>query len=158
MNKTILVVLSALVIYCGLQINPTQSAQADYRIMEASGEVSKSTSASQPPNCRQPEICLSLLKAGFKEDQLQLMLAISEAESHFRLDAIGDVSLQNKTWGVSVGILQIRTLKTQNKGCRDYDKLMGDLDAQTSCAYQIWQTQDYNAWSAYLNGSYKQFM
>lgn len=113
---------------------------------------------SEPKTYAHQEISDALRRAGFNDDQIPLMLAIAGGESHWRIDAIGDTTITNKTWGVSVGIFQIRTLKTASKGCRDYDQLMNNLDAQASCAYQIWQSQGYKAWSAYSNGSYKNFL
>lgn len=88
----------------------------------------------------------------------RLMLAIAKAESGLRLDALGDTTITDRTWGPSVGVFQIRTLKTQHKGCRDYEKLSGDLAFQVDCAKQIYDSQGLNAWSAYTNGSYRRFL
>ena len=95
-------------------------------------------------------------EAGFPDPHL--MVAIVKAESGMRIDARGDIKLQDNTWGVSVGLFQIRTLKTQNRGCRDESRLAGNVDAQVSCAKQIFDSQGYKAWSAYTNGAYKRFL
>jgi|JI10StandDraft_1071094.scaffolds.fasta_scaffold291758_3 hypothetical protein len=113
-----------------------------------------------PPYCiERNDICESMRKAGFQEDQLNLMMAISRAESGWRIEALGDTTITNKTWGPSVGVLQVRTINPGHpQGCRIREQLNMNLDAQTSCGYQIYKSQGYKAWSAYLNGSYKKFL
>lgn len=98
----------------------------------------------------------AIVEAGFPDPGL--MVAIAKAESGLRIDALGDTTITDHVWGPSIGVFQIRTLKTANKGCRDIDALSGDLESQVSCAKQVWDTQGYKAWSAYLNGSYKKFL
>lgn len=95
-------------------------------------------------------------EAGFPDPHL--MVAIVKAESGMRIDAIGDIALQDNTWGASVGLFQIRTLKTQNKGCRDESVLANNVDAQVSCAKQIFDSQGYKAWSAFSSGIYKKYL
>ena len=81
------------------------------------------------------------------------MVAISEAESHCRADAKGDMNItyeQNgRTYGYSIGALQVRILPG-----REWIEA-GDY---YEGAHQIWLSQGYNAWSVYNNGSYLQFL
>lgn len=113
-----------------------------------------------PPYCvERNDICESLRKAGFQENQLNLMMAISRAESGWRIEALGDTTITNKTWGPSVGVLQVRTINPgRPQGCRVREQLNMNLDAQTACGYQIYRSQGYKAWSVYLNGAYKKFL
>lgn len=92
----------------------------------------------------------------------RLMLAIAKAESGLRLDALGDTTITDRTWGPSVSIFQIRTLKGETgKGtCRDIKELQKyDLKFIVHCAYIIsGNGTNYKPWSAYLNGSYKKYL
>lgn len=97
-------------------------------------------------------------KAGFKGEQIEIMAAISRAESGSDMRCIGDETLTNSEWGISYGLFQVRTLRTQNKGCRDLSRLTEDLQAQADCAFQIWKSQGFRAWSVYSNGKYRQWL
>ena len=59
------------------------------------------------------QIYTLLLQGGFSPDKARLMTAIAQAESARNPGAIGDVALQNGTWGPSVGLFQVRTLKAE---------------------------------------------
>ena len=50
------------------------------------------------------QIYTLLLQGGFSPDKARLMTAIAQAESSRNPGAIGDVALQNGTWGPSVGL------------------------------------------------------
>ena len=84
---------------------------------------------------------------------INTMVAISQAESHCRADAVGDTSLtyqQNgRTYGYSVGALQVRILPGR-EWCEDGDYY--------ECAHKIWLGQGYNAWSVYTSGKYRQYL
>lgn len=81
------------------------------------------------------------------------MVAIAQAESHCRADALGDTSLtfeQNgRIYGYSVGALQVRILPGR-EWCEN-----GDYFA---CAHLIWEGQGYNAWSVFTSGKYLQYL
>ena len=81
------------------------------------------------------------------------MVAISQAESHCREDALGDTSLtfeQNgRTYGYSIGPLQVRILPGR-EWCEAGDYY--------ECAHTIWAGQGYNAWTVYKNGRYLAFL
>lgn len=54
-------------------------------------------------------------KAGItSRSDLQAAIAVAMAESGGNPDAVGDVSLQNATWGPSYGLWQIRSLKAES--------------------------------------------
>ena len=81
------------------------------------------------------------------------MVAIAQAESHCRADAVGDTSLtyqQNgRTYGYSVGALQVRILPGR-EWCENGDYY--------ECAHTIWKGQGYNAWSVYTSGKYRRYL
>lgn len=104
----------------------------------------------------------ALLDAGFGPAQALIMVAIAGAETggSFNDTVLGDVSLENNTWGPSVGVFQIRTLKQQTgRGTdRDIAALQGNLSAQAKAAYHISSSgRDFTPWSTYTSGKYQQY-
>lgn len=99
-----------------------------------------------------------LQKAGFVGEQVEIMSAISHAESGSDLRCIGDEMLQDRVWGVSFGLWQIRTLKNPNGSCRNIGVLRDNIEAQAICAKQIYDSQGYKAWSVYTNGKYRRWL
>lgn len=87
---------------------------------------------------------------------VNVMTAISKAESGCRLNARGDGHLtfqQNgRTYGYSLGPLQVRILP----GREHCDTL--NTSVLVRCAYDIYKNQGYRAWSVYLNGCYARFL
>lgn len=81
------------------------------------------------------------------------MVAISQAESHCRHDALGDTNLtydeNGRTYGYSIGPLQVRILPGR-EWCETGDYY--------ECAHIIWAGQGYNAWSVFSSGKYLQFL
>lgn len=81
------------------------------------------------------------------------MVAISQAESHCRADAKGDMSLtydmNGRTYGYSIGALQVRILPGR-EWCETGDYYQ--------CAHNIWLGQGYGAWSVYKNGRYLAYL
>lgn len=81
------------------------------------------------------------------------MVAISQAESHCRADAMGDTNItyseNGRTYGYSVGALQVRILPGR-EWIETGDYYEG--------AHQIWLSQGYRAWSVYSNGRYLDFL
>lgn len=72
------------------------------------------------------------------QSDLQAAIAIALAESSGNPNAVGDVRLQNGTWGPSVGLWQIRSLRAETgKGtARDVNKLK-DPTFNARSMYQI---------------------
>lgn len=107
------------------------------------------------------DVYADLLAAGFPPDQATVMTAIAGAESGYDDTALGDVQLQDATWGPSFGEFQIRTLKaaTGTGSPRDISALAGDDQAQAAAAYQISQGgRDFTPWSVFTSGAYQAFL
>ena len=109
----------------------------------------------------------NLLKAlhsqGFRGKSLQTAFAVALAESGGRAGARGDVDLQNKTYGPSLGLFQIRSYKDPKKwgdsGQWRDGKRLTDPSFNVKAAWNISnQGQNWKAWSAYKNGSFSQFL
>lgn len=108
------------------------------------------------------EDILRLAKAaGFSGMSLQTIAAIGLAESGGRTNAQGDVNIQDAKWGPSVGVWQVRTLKSdKGKGTtRDIDALLADPSKQAKSAWEIsGGGQNFKPWSVYTAGKYKSNM
>lgn len=107
------------------------------------------------------EVYAALVRAGFTSPAAVVMTAIAGGESGWDDTAVGDVGLQNSTWGPSVGAFQIRTVKreTGSHSIRDIGSLQGNLDVQAAAAYQISrQGKDFSPWTVYTTGRYQQFL
>lgn len=101
-----------------------------------------------------------LRAAGATAAQATMLTAIGGAESGLDPAAVGDVGLENGTWGPSLGIWQVRTLKSDTgKGTsRDANHLSGNPAAQAAAAVAILKGQGLSAWSTYTSGAYQKFM
>lgn len=77
--------------------------------------------------------------AGFRGEALVNMIAIAGRESAFNPGSVGDVKLQNGTWGPSVGLFQIRTLKgdTGTGSARDIARLQNNPLEQAKAAFEL---------------------
>lgn len=107
------------------------------------------------------EVYQALIGAGWPPQQAITMTAIAGAESGWRDDAMGDVNLQNATWGPSFGLFQIRTLKreTGRGTVRDLTALSGDLAFQAKAAWEISRHgTDFSPWTVYKTGRYRDFL
>lgn len=88
---------------------------------------------------RAAEIADLAYDAGIRtQSDLQAAVAIALAESAGDPNAVGDVALQNATWGPSLGLWQIRSLKAETgKGTtRDANKLK-DPKFNAKAMYEI---------------------
>ena len=107
------------------------------------------------------QIYTLLLQGGFSPDKARLMTAIAQAESSRNPGAIGDVALQNGTWGPSVGLFQIRTLKSETGtgSDRDIQRLLNNPAEQVRAAMKISNGgSNLRPWSTYTNGAYLKFL
>lgn len=75
--------------------------------------------------------------------------AVAYAESGLRPDAVGDTT----TAYASYGVFQIRALP----GRPAPDKLK-DYRYNIKYAYDMWCSQNWYPWSAWLNGSFKNYL
>lgn len=98
-------------------------------------------------------------QAGFRGQDLITSVAVALAESSARADAIGDQSLQDSTWGPSIGLWQVRSLNSEygTGGLRDGSRL-SDPSFNAHSAYILFKSSGWNPWSAHKNGNYKQFL
>lgn len=95
--------------------------------------------------------------AGLSAPRAVIATAIALAESGGRADAVGDVSLENGTWGPSVGLWQIRSLKsaTGSGATRDASQLANPSFNAQSMAAISHGGSDFGAWSTYTSGAYR---
>lgn len=105
------------------------------------------------------EVARHCHRAGFGGEALVTIVAIARGESGFNPEAVGDVGLQDGTWGPSVGLLQVRCLRVERGtgGIRDE---VANLDPGHNAAAG-WEISDhgrrFSPWSVFSSGSYKQF-
>lgn len=100
-------------------------------------------------------------KAGFSADTAIIATAIAMAESGDNPKARGDISLETSYWGPSVGLEQIRTVKSQTgKGTdRDIAHLDDDPLANMIAAYDISSHgKDFTPWTTYTSGKYRTYL
>jgi len=107
------------------------------------------------------QIYTLLLQGGFDQREARIMTAIAQAESARNPGAVGDVALQTSTWGPSVGLFQIRTLKSETGtgSDRDIERLMNNPAEQVKAARNIAGGGDnFRPWSTFKNGAYLKFL
>lgn len=99
-------------------------------------------------------------RAGFAGEALVTMIAIALAESGGDPDNIGDETITTSTWGPSVGLAQIRSLRAHfGRGLvRDADRL-DEADFNMRSAYAISSGgTNWRPWSAWTSGKYRGFL
>lgn len=99
--------------------------------------------------------------AGFSATSAVVATAVALAESGGDPASVGDQSLANSTWGPSVGLWQVRTLKskTGTGDTRDIAALTGNIAAQAKAAFSISNGGiDWQPWSVFNSGTYQTFM
>lgn len=99
----------------------------------------------------------ALLIENFGANQLNIAKAIMRAESGCRHDAVGDNHItyaQNgTTYGMSCGLFQIRFLPGR-PNCEQ----MKNPSENIAYAGQLFRSQGFRPWSAFLNGSFRKFL
>jgi hypothetical protein len=101
--------------------------------------------------------------AGWPEAQLDIGQAIAQAESQCYSDAVGDITLASEKWGPSIGLFQVRSLRSpQSFGGVDIWRYAWPLrqplyNAAAALAITKGGT-DFAAWSVFTSGSYKQYL
>jgi hypothetical protein len=104
-----------------------------------------------------------LVDAGYSHTAAITQTAIGMAESSLRPTAVGDVGLEDKTWGPSVGLFQERTLKAA-PGQPGYNKfrdpnLLKTPEQQAAAAYATSSGgTHFTAWTTFLNGAYIKYL
>jgi hypothetical protein len=107
------------------------------------------------------EMYRDLREAGFSRSSAITMVAVGLGESGGNDTAVGDVSLEDSTWGPSVGLYQVRTVKSKTGSGtdRDISALMGDPDRQAQAAWDISNNgTDFTPWTVYKSGEYQKYL
>ena len=107
------------------------------------------------------DVYAQLIAAGWDPQAAVTMTAIAGAESGYDNANLGDVNLENATWGPSYGLFQIRTLKsaTGTGADRDISRLASGDAEQARAAWDISRGgTDFSPWSTYTSGAYQQFL
>ncbi|WP_279581687.1 hypothetical protein [Fodinicola feengrottensis] len=100
-------------------------------------------------------------QAGFTDQGAVIMTAIAGAESGYDDADLGDVGLENETWGPSYGLFQVRTQKsaTGTGGDRDQTWLAASDLNQAKAAYAISSGgTNFGPWTTYTSGKYQSFL
>jgi hypothetical protein len=100
---------------------------------------------------------------GFPESTLDVAQAVAQAESQCYEDAVGDITLVTAKFGPSVGLFQIRSLRSpQSFGASDRPRIAFALRNRfynASAALTISKGgTDWSAWSTFANGSHTPFL
>lgn len=106
------------------------------------------------------QVYITARAAGFSVYAAVTATAIALAESSGNPAAIGDTNLTTATWGPSVGLMQIRSLKADSGTgkSRDATKLTDPL-FNMKAAYAISAGgTSWGAWSTFTNGTYKKYL
>lgn len=98
--------------------------------------------------------------AGLSDGAAKIATAVAGAESRYNTAAIGDVSLEDSTWGPSVGLWQIRSVKAQTGtgGDRDASRLTDPTFNAKAMASISNGGAHWTAWSTYNSGAYKAYL
>jgi LysM repeat protein len=107
------------------------------------------------------QLAQHVVRGGFVGEERAIGVAIVLAESSGRSDAIGDVSLEDATFGPSVGLFQIRSLKADKGSGRTRDEL-ANLDPATNArhARQVFLDAGsrFTPWSTFNSGAHRRFL
>lgn len=106
------------------------------------------------------QIAALALGAGWSPGDATTATAIALAESSGRTDAVGDEHLTDSTWGPSIGLWQVRSLRAEDGSgaARDATRLT-DPQFNARAAYQISSGGGtWRPWSMYTNGGYRRHL
>lgn len=107
------------------------------------------------------QVYADLRQVGFSPAAAVTETAIAGAESGWDDTAVGDVRLENNTWGPSYGLFQVRTLKRQTGQGSDRDLswlAASDLN-QAKAAYDISHGgTNFSPWTTYTSGAFQRFL
>lgn len=99
-------------------------------------------------------------QAGFNPAAATTAAAIGMAESGLVTNSRGDVGKQDSYWGPSVGLMQIRSVKSETGTGKDRDISRLDDPLQNMiAAYNISSKgRDFSPWTTYNDNMYKKFL
>lgn len=107
------------------------------------------------------EVYAAARAAGLSAAQAVIATAIAAAESSFNDTAVGDTSLETNVWGPSVGVWQVRTLKsaTGTGSDRDITALQGNLARQAQAMRNLsGGGTNWSPWTVYKSGAYARYL
>lgn len=109
------------------------------------------------PRLNPEQVAKLALDAGLTPEAAKIAVAVAKGESGYRTDAVGDVSLQDATWGPSIGLWQIRSVKAEEgKGtARDASRLTDPAFNARSMAQISNRGRNWQPWTVYRTGAYK---
>lgn len=95
--------------------------------------------------------------AGLGHDAAVTATAIAKAESGLRTDARGDTGITTGTWGPSIGLWQVRSLKTETGTgrSRDANRLTDPAFNARSMVSISGGGSNWGPWSVYKSGAYR---
>ena len=111
-------------------------------------------------------------RAGWPEPLVRLAGAIAMAETRGYNERVGDQRIETDKWGPSVGLMQLRTLRSQTGtgGPRDIERVRDPLENMRA-ALQLYRGDDLeiggevyyepgglDQWATYEEGIYKDFL
>lgn len=99
-------------------------------------------------------------QTGLSRDEAITATAIAIAESGLNPGAVGDTTLQDGTWGPSIGLWQIRSLKAESGTGRSRDATRLKDPAFNARSMNIISSAGANwtPWSVYKSGAYRAHM
>jgi hypothetical protein len=106
------------------------------------------------------EVYRLALGAGLGHEPAVVATAIAWAESGLRPDAVGDVGLTDGTWGPSIGLWQIRSLRADTGTGKERDvERLGDpsFNARSMVAISAGGT-NWRPWSVFKNDQYRDYL
>ena len=113
------------------------------------------------PKLSDREIARHVVNGGFTGDNRMIGVAVVLAESGGRSDARGDVGIQTSKWGPSIGLFQIRSLKSQKGSGGTRDEL-ANLDPATNARHAhvvfVEAGNKWTPWSTFKHKTHEQFM
>lgn len=112
------------------------------------------------PTLSPSQIYALATRAGLSSSAATVATAVALAESGGKTDAIGDVGLEDGTWGPSVGLWQIRSVKAQSGtgGPRDATRLTDPSFNAQSMAQISGAGSNFQPWTTFNSGAYKQYI
>ena len=109
----------------------------------------------EPIEVKSPQGCDDFLDIVEKYNwDTRIALAIMEAESHCKTDAVGDTWVIGGVYAPSCGLMQVRTISEWRGTCDE----LKEPEFNINKAYTIYTQQGWHAWSMYNNGKYKQYL
>jgi peptidoglycan hydrolase-like protein with peptidoglycan-binding domain len=107
-----------------------------------------------------PQLVQLAYDAGWRGGNIATAAAVAKAESGGNSRAIGDVRLESHTWGPSVGLWQIRSLRDEFGTGKVRDE-RANLDPVINArhAHEIWSYgETFEPWTAYTAGTYTRYL